>query len=92
MVFARVATVSADLAGALAALRDGQRQLDMDGSEVGVSRQALDEVLLAFGTMRLNARHLLTKVDEGYFGDKFLRESAFVECLRADAAIKGDIG
>lgn len=26
-------------------LRDYQRQLDMDGSEVGVSRQALDEVL-----------------------------------------------
>ena len=27
------------------ALRDHQRQIDMDGVEVGVSRQALDEVL-----------------------------------------------
>jgi hypothetical protein len=31
--------------GAINALRDGQRQLDMDGCEVGVSRQAVDEVL-----------------------------------------------
>jgi len=30
---------------AYAALRDGQRQLDADGVEVGVSRQAVDEVL-----------------------------------------------
>ena len=31
--------------GALEALKSGQRQLDMDGVEVGVSRQALDEIL-----------------------------------------------
>lgn len=37
----------ADVAGALEALRNGQRQLDADGVEVGVSRQALDEVLAA---------------------------------------------
>lgn len=30
---------------AVEALRDGQRQLDMEGVEVGVSRQAVDEVL-----------------------------------------------
>lgn len=33
---------------ALANLRDNQRQLDADGTEVGVSRQALNEVLEAF--------------------------------------------
>lgn len=31
--------------GAIAALRDGQEQLDQDGVMVGVSRQAVDEVL-----------------------------------------------
>lgn len=34
---------------ALSALRHNQRQLDMEGSEVGVSRQALEEVLNAIG-------------------------------------------
>jgi hypothetical protein len=34
--------------GAVHALRNGQRQLDMDGVEIGVSRQALDEVLDAY--------------------------------------------
>lgn len=34
--------------GAIAALRDNQRQLDMDGCEVGVSRQALDELLAGY--------------------------------------------
>lgn len=33
---------------ALEALENNQRQLDMDGVEVGVSRQALDEVLAAY--------------------------------------------
>lgn len=33
---------------ALAALKNGQRQLDQDGVEVGVSRQALDELIAAF--------------------------------------------
>ena len=31
--------------GAIDALRNNQRQLDVDGCEVGVSRQAIDEVL-----------------------------------------------
>ena len=31
------------------ALRDHQRQIDMDGVEVGVSRQALDEVVQFMG-------------------------------------------
>ena len=35
---------------ALAALRYGQRRLDMEGSEVGVSRQALDEILADYET------------------------------------------
>lgn len=33
---------------ALAALKNNQRQLDMDGVEVGVSRQALDELIAAY--------------------------------------------
>ena len=33
---------------ALEALENNQRQLDMDGVEVGVSRQALDELLTAY--------------------------------------------
>lgn len=36
--------------GALSALKHNQRQLDEDGTEVGVSRQALDEVLKVFDT------------------------------------------
>ena len=34
-----------DLEGAINALKNGQQQLDMDGIFVGVSRQALEEVL-----------------------------------------------
>jgi hypothetical protein len=34
------------------ALRDGQRQLDADGVEVGVSRQALDEALAEIDRLR----------------------------------------
>jgi hypothetical protein len=34
-------------AAALDALRNGQKQIDADGEMVGVSRQALDEVLAA---------------------------------------------
>ena len=33
-------------------LRECQRQLDMDGAEVGVSRQALDEVLAELERLR----------------------------------------
>jgi hypothetical protein len=32
----------------IVALRDNQRQLDIDGCEVGVSRQALDETLALY--------------------------------------------
>lgn len=38
-------TALEEISGALDALRTGQRQLDQDGVFVGVSRQALDEVL-----------------------------------------------
>lgn len=37
---------------ALEALKNNQRQLDMDGCEVGVSRQALDETISAYETLR----------------------------------------
>lgn len=36
-------------------LRANQRQLDADGCEVGVSRQALDEILDAFATLNPSA-------------------------------------
>jgi hypothetical protein len=35
----------AEIVEAIKALREGQQQIDMDGVMVGVSRQALDEVL-----------------------------------------------
>lgn len=38
--------------GALKALKNHQRQLDADGCEVGVSRQALEEVIVAFEALR----------------------------------------
>lgn len=38
--------------GALEALKNHQRQLDADGCEVGVSRQALEEVIVAFEALR----------------------------------------
>lgn len=40
-----------DVSCALDNLRVHQRQLDMDGIEVGVSRQALNEVIRAFGSV-----------------------------------------
>ena len=36
---------------ALEALKNNQRQLDMDGCEVGISRQALEELLAAYATL-----------------------------------------
>ena len=48
---ARALPTDAEAAGdprALTALKNHQRQLDMDGVEVGVSRQALDEVVAAY--------------------------------------------
>lgn len=36
---------------ALEALKNNQRQLDMDGCEVGVSRQALDELIAAYESL-----------------------------------------
>jgi len=44
--------VSDDLAAAIEQLRDHQLQLDMDGIMVGVSRQALDEVLASAARLR----------------------------------------
>lgn len=41
----------AGLREAFVALRDHQQQLDQDGVVVGVSRQALDEVLAAFALL-----------------------------------------
>lgn len=41
--------------GAIDALTNGQRQLDMDGCEVGVSRQALDETLAYLALLETRA-------------------------------------
>ena len=40
----------------IVALRDNQRQLDADGCEVGVSRQALDETLASYEELLAFAR------------------------------------
>jgi len=45
-------------------LKNNQRQLDADGVEVGVSRQALDEVILAIEAQEKQQRILL-----GVLGD-----------------------
>lgn len=45
-------------------LRSYQRQLDADGCEVGVSRQALDEILEAFDALRGGAAKALEKATE----------------------------
>lgn len=41
---------------AITALRENQRQLDVDGCEVGVSRQAADEVLALLDAFQTAAR------------------------------------
>jgi hypothetical protein len=43
---ARLAYIDGIYKGAIDNLKHNQRQLDMDGCEVGVSRQALEEVLI----------------------------------------------
>ena len=45
--------------GAIHALKSGQFQIDVDGVSIGVSRQALDEVLIAID--KLNAALLAAK-------------------------------
>ena len=45
-------------------LRSCQRQLDADGCEVGVSRQALDEILEAFDALRGGTTKALEKATE----------------------------
>ncbi len=49
-------------------LRSNQRQLDMDGCEVGVSRQAVDETLEQYDAMRA-----ALKEAEFFFSDDFPR-------------------
>lgn len=48
---------------ALKALKEGQRQLDMDGVEVGVSRQALDELIAALEATQLSARPMVKALE-----------------------------
>ncbi len=43
-------------------LRDHQQQLDMDGVMVGVSRQAIDEVLTELATLRAQNAALIEKM------------------------------
>jgi hypothetical protein len=49
---------------AIANLRSNQRQLDADGCEVGVSRQALDEVLAMIDALNVaSPADLLSRLD-----------------------------
>ena len=53
-------------------LRDCQRQLDMDGCEVAVSRQALDETLALADellTALFSARSMMSTAADMYAGD-----------------------
>lgn len=49
---------------AITQLRDHQRQLDADGCEVGVSRQAIDETLEIVGELLDAAVRLIVAFDE----------------------------
>lgn len=67
-------------------LRDYQRQLDMDGCEVGVSRQAVDETLTV--TTDLLAA-LQTIADESIFNQQRFAEDTDTDYfLRCFAAVK----
>jgi hypothetical protein len=61
-------------------LKINQRQLDMDGCEVGVSRQALDEVLTAFDNLLWAAEKMR--------GVRMLDNLTVLELQNVDAAIK----
>ena len=50
---------------ALEALKNNQRQLDMDGCEVGVSRQALDELIAAYEAVALPSSPVNELVEKG---------------------------
>lgn len=50
--------ISPQMSPAAQNLRDQQRQLDIDGVEVGVSRQAIEEVLEELASMRQDVRKL----------------------------------
>ena len=77
---------------AITALRDNQRQLDADGCEVGVSRQAADEVLAlldAFRTAASAGMHALRSYQYGN-GSPDLAASVADEldrCLRVGAGV-----
>ncbi|PWJ80579.1 hypothetical protein C7441_112121 [Pseudaminobacter salicylatoxidans] len=54
---------------ALEALKNNQRQLDMDGCEVGVSRQALDELIAAWEARKESAPQFLVTEDGEFNGN-----------------------
>lgn len=62
---------------AIAALQSGQRQLDADGSEVGVSRQAVDEVLSYLNSPERES--ILTRIQDYAQGQ--------VDCTMSDGGV-----
>ena len=73
---------------AIAALTNNQRQLDIDGVEVGVSRQALDELLVAYNDMQgLKAAYAaLKETFERMFHDSRKMRTEFIDALNEIAA------
>jgi len=57
-------TALEEISGALDALRTDQRQLDQDGVFVGVSRQALDEVLTHIAALEAELAQATRERDE----------------------------
>lgn len=72
-------------------LRDCQRQLDADGFEVGVSRQALDEVLSEHTTLLLALRYLtmMARTSGGTAGPD---AGLMAACEQAETAIQSATG
>ena len=67
--------ISAD---AIVALTNHQRQLDADGTEVGVSRQALDEVLAAITPP---AQETVTEWECKDYADGWIRYATLADAL-----------
>jgi hypothetical protein len=69
-------------------LKANQRQLDMDGCEVGVSRQALDETLAEYDAMLAALRLLVERIDVNGGIGEYKGGPAFVMVRARDAIAK----
>jgi hypothetical protein len=77
---------------ALEALENNQRQLDMDGVEVGVSRQALDELITAYRMLRTSLASDATPAPTSGSEDGGEQETLWCEsCGEAPVSVHLDV-